>query len=372
MKVGVLTYHFANNYGASLQVYAMQRFLSANGIDSDIIDFVSRKQNSNNSLFEYHNGVKSIIKNIIRLPHICSRTTRIKKFQTFREKQIILSRHHFNTLGDLDESIIRDYDLIIVGSDQVWNPRTPDFEDIYFKISQLNIPVIAYGASIGNAKIEDFYPYVSYVKRFRRISVRENSTIGLLEQVDRAIVSINVLDPTLLISSEIYENLAEHIERKEKPYIICYYLGRKDYMKAIRTGEIMASRLNKDIYYINASNGLASYKRNMINNAGPEDFVSLIKNSDLVITNSFHATAISIQLGVPFYNFEESGSSDNRKKDLLIRLGIQNRAFIDFEVDDNINLNNSDILAAKAKIPVLARDSKKFLQEIFNNIAIGK
>lgn len=366
MRIGILTYHFANNYGAVLQVYALQRLLAAYGGDVEVINYVSKQQQSNNGIFENWTSVKGIIKNVIRLPHYNKRCKRIAKFQDFRERYLCLSSEDYSTQEELFSFLKEEYDRIVVGSDQVWNPNTLDFNPIYFRASQLSIPVVAYAASMGNAKKENIIPYIQDVKAFQGISVREASGVELLKNIDSTIDCINVMDPTLLISSDEYNQLSEGGMRIEKPYIACYYLGRNNYMKVIKVMNKVSRLLNLPVYYINASNGLASYHSHMINDAGPEDFVSLIKHATVVFTNSFHATAISIKLGVPFFNFEESGSNDNRKKDLLERFGIKDRAIYDYDFEGTVEINNSDVLHAQTQIDLLASDSREYLKKIVN------
>lgn len=366
MKIGILTYHFANNYGAVLQVYALQEVLKNYNVETEVIDFISYKQRSNNSIMEDNDSLKSILKNIVRLPHYFDRKKRIEKFEHFRRKYITVSSLKFS----LEEEVSQDglgYDLIIVGSDQVWNPKTTDFHEIYFRISKLNIPVITYAVSLGKAKKEDILPYISDIKNFKCISLREESSVVFLNDLLEMNKCVNVLDPTLLISAEKYLQMSKYGIVKKEPYILCYYLGRKNYVKVTRFMKRISKILNKPVYYINASNGVASYFSNMINNAGPEDFVSLIKGASIVFTNSFHATAISIKLGTSFYTFEESGSNDNRKKDLLKMLGIRNRVVLDFVLNEELVFDNADILKAQKHISTISLESLCFIEDVFEH-----
>lgn len=365
MKVGILTYHFANNYGAILQAFAMQEVITSFGIESEIINFIDSKQESNNSLFESNKSIKNIIRNIVRLPHLKKRKARLSKFNKFRIKYLNISKIRYDNLHILIKECSNNYDMLIVGSDQVWNPNTQDFSDVYFKISDIKIPVITYAASIGNACADNLFSYIQYIKQFRHISLREQSGNKIIKELDKYVNVENVMDPTLLISSDRFLELGKTGKRIKGNYILCYYLGRKKSLDMLRFMMIIQKKYRLPVYFINASNGLASYKPNMINDAGPEDFISLINDSKIIFTNSFHATAIAIKLGIPFYNFEEKGSNDNRKQNLLNRLGIKNRAIYDFELINAINFDKDDILEAQRIINLQKDDSIQYVINCF-------
>ena len=186
MKIGILTYHFANNYGAVLQAYAMQYILQSLGYRTEFINFCSEKQKSNNSLVEINTSVNNCIKNIVRLPHYFERKRRINSFNDFRKNEFNLSEP-YRSVKETITFCEKNYDAIVVGSDQVWNPNVADFNDIYYKISDAKIPVYAYAVSLGNAKEDILSKYKELILKFKKISVREEASIEILKKISSKI-----------------------------------------------------------------------------------------------------------------------------------------------------------------------------------------
>lgn len=340
MKIGILTYHFANNYGAVLQAYSIQHVLQSMGHNVEIINFCSKKQKNNNSLFEKNNSFNSCIKNIIRLPHYFGRKRRINSFNEFRKKFFNLSKCYCSA----EEAIAfseKNYDIIVVGSDQVWNPKLVDFNNIYYMISNIHIPVYTYGVSLGNATEDILTKYEHFILKFKKISVREEESIKILKKINSNINAVEVIDPTLLLNRDFFKKIA--IKPKNKnDYIICYFLGRKNTIKLKKAVNFIADRFNLDVYYINANYGITSYGRNVINDCSPQEFLGYLKNAKLVCTNSFHAVALSIQFKIPFYTFE-TDIKDTRKRNLLKKMNLLDRIIEHFEVshiyDYDLNAN---------------------------------
>lgn len=368
MKVGILTYHFANNYGAALQVYALQLLLKSMGADTEIINYKTDMQCSHNSMFETTLNVHSFIKNVVRLPHYRSRRTRINKFDSFRENYLDIADMSFGRKNDELKKLDDVYDLIFVGSDQVWNPNTVDFDNIYFTISLLDTPVVSYAASMGNAKVEHMEPFMENIKKFKYVSIREKTGVRLLNTIEPELKCCCVMDPTLLIPAKEYMSLASKGVSPNKEYILCYFLGRHNSLRVVKLMKSISKRMGQPVYFINANNGIASYGAYKINDAGPEDFLSLIQNATVVFTNSFHATAISIKLGIPFYTFEESGSHDNRKKDILAQFGITDRSLFDYTLNPTFDIENDDIKAAQIKLEKLSQDSFDYIKSCLRSI----
>lgn len=362
MKIGILTYHFANNYGAVLQVYAMKEFLQENGYEVEIINYVTKLQKSNNSFIE-NCGIKSVVKNIIRIPHLPSRIRRIRRFDFFREKYLLKNISEINQINVLKERV-REYDLLIVGGDQVWNPNVEDFDEIYYKVVNLNTPTMAVSLSFGNAEKRIVEKYIKEINKFRFIGIREKSGLDMLKKMGVKNNCYNTLDPVLLVNYKYYSRLIQNEESHsvpDKPYILCYYLGRKNSFKAVEYVKKISKKLGLEMVFVTSNNGVVSYLHGAVLDAGPIDFLHLIKNAKCVFTNSFHATAFSVLYEVPFYCMEKRESNDNRKIDLLNLLDIRDRVVFDFDNLDQICLNNDEIKNARKKMDLLANDTKSIV-----------
>lgn len=127
-KVGIITYHFAQNYGAVLQCYALQTYLSQQGYAVTVFDFVSEKQQKNNDVVKHGASVKTAVANICLLPFAHSIRKKHARFVDFCQKNLHLTPH-FSTVESLEQYIEENgYDVVISGSDQVLNPNINDFE----------------------------------------------------------------------------------------------------------------------------------------------------------------------------------------------------------------------------------------------------
>ena len=368
MKIGILTYTFANNYGAAFQVLALQQTLINFGYDVEIINYISERQYNNNSLIDFNFSVKSFARNIVRLPHFIERYQRISKFNKFRDSRFKLSTKRISNVKELSGYVESSFDLIIVGSDQVWNPNADDFDDVYFMISKFNIPVMTYAASLGDASFQELSKYKSFIGGFKSVSLRENSNKDTILNLCKTVNPIINLDPTLLLNKDFYNGIAQNGLHLDYDYVLCYYLGRKNSRFIYKFIRNISNRLKLKFVFIDASNGIISYMPNVINTAGPEDFISLIKGAKVVFTNSFHATAISIKLGVSFYSIENSNSKDHRNSDLLIQLGLTDRLVPYLTYPDSITIDNSDIITAQRMLNDLSTVSSNSLYNEINLI----
>lgn len=330
MKTGTLTYHFANNYGACLQTFALQQFLINNNIDNIIINYYTHNQQNNNKLLKDWN-IKGTVFNIVRFPFYFKRKLRIKKFDEFRYKNLFISNQLISDSIQLYNYLNKiDIDTIIVGSDQVWNPNTLDFEKEYFLKDLKNKYKIGYSVSIGNADIEQLEKFQNQINNFTKISVREISTRNKLKRFTDNDIAIT-LDPTMLLDKDFWYKYTSEFDYDNK-YILCYFLGRKDFNKFYNCVKKLSKKFNLKIKIITANYGISAYNKNAILDAGPEDFLTLIRNASMVCTNSFHATAFSIIFNVPFYSFENGNVNDTRKSDILRRLELFERIIYNYDI----------------------------------------
>ena len=226
MKIGILTFHCAHNYGAVLQCYATQEFLRSKGHDVEIINYRPEYLLRPYRLFDKGNitrgGFKRLLKNIVQeLIIFPTRYSRWKVFQRFINKRLSLSKP-FTELS----SVPNTYDAYIIGSDQVWNPNiTCGFDEVYFcnfPFSKGDKKYIAYAASMESKALSatDSQFYHEHLKNFDEISVREKNLQELLSSFTD--VSIHhVLDPTLLISRDVWNRFVAVSIPKEK-YVLVY------------------------------------------------------------------------------------------------------------------------------------------------------
>lgn len=217
------------------------------------------------------------------------------------------------------------FDYIVVGSDQVWNPRYNAHDVTWYGLDGCSSPRwITYAASAGSTEFtqEEQLFLKNKLSNFCHISARE----PFLRDMVQSLLSKErdvpiVLDPSLLAEPSIWDRWEKPIEKDE--YILTYQARESD--DIFRIAREISKQLGNikiipiDFYPNVKKNG---YKRYI---ASPSDFISLIKNARCVITTSFHGTAFSILCKTPFYTIRLEDGADGRAANLLKQVGLSNR-----------------------------------------------
>lgn len=321
MKVGIVTFHRALNYGAVLQAYALNKFFSNNGIDSRIVDYRS----PNMEIFYKPikaNPFKSprvFLKELIYAPRIKSKR---KKFEAFIKKNIPTSPVY--TKYDDLKCIVDDYDCFISGSDQVWNYKWMNMDEAFFLGFAPNGKKSSYAASFGFSQIPDEYKaeYKRLLEGFKHISVRESDGKTIVEDLlGRENVEVSV-DPTCLISADMWNEIAS--ESEENGYVLLYLLEKSEYL--INYAKELARMNNTKVVIISDAikkiSGL-EYKSFI----GPDEFVGLFKNAKYVVTNSFHGLMFSVIFEKEFYVMYQqyAGAPNSRLINFVDEYGLEER-----------------------------------------------
>lgn len=332
MVIKTITCHDVFNYGASLQAYALMYYLRQSGHDVEIIDYkpyyLNRVYNfwyipTNSRLYKY--GQKSHILHflisLLFIPRNFQNWQRIIPFKKFKRNFLICTKQYnsYNKLKTDPPSA----DCYIAGSDQIWNSKLPNGKDpaFYLNFGPKNTKRLSYAASFGISQIDNdkIQQIKQYLKNINRISVREESGLKILKQLN--ITGMEVVDPVFLLKKEEWYKLANlsKIKVKEK-YILVYDIFNDD--ANLRDNAIKYSK-SKDtkIIAINDKQKL-KYANINISNAGPLEFIYLIKNAQYVFSCSFHATAFSIIFNKPFAVYYNK-TNISRMKDLLEKLNIK-------------------------------------------------
>ncbi len=319
-KIGILTYQFADNYGAVLQCFALCKVINElKNCEAKVINFVPSK-----FMYQAFAGYSQ------------------ERFAQKREMFDAFLKRYCDIEPDIKNRIeYEKYDYICVGSDQVW---CTIYEDYYLPGIE-GVKKIAYAASLGfspeshmldEKMIRDNLPY------FKHISIRENVHKKYLQELCGIDCEV-VLDPTLLIEREVYLPLIDRKEQEQKDFVFLFYLPHdKHYYRAIELANVIAKKYNLEIIHSFQdipSCAFAKKSRSMIYE-GVEDFLYYISNARFVITNSYHATLFAIQFETPFYTFAVE-SMRSRIDTLSEKLGIQSRIvekrLLDLSVDDEID-----------------------------------
>lgn len=328
MKIGILTFHCAHNYGAVLQCYALQEMLKNMGYKVEVIDYRPEYLLAPYRKFSLSRFKRS---SLLSIAKVCvkeflllvKRIRRYNAFQTFINKRFNLSP----TVND--KSIPSFYDVYIMGSDQIWNPKiTKGFDPVYFGFSDFdkgNRKYISYAASMETKEVDkeskDFFEKA--LMNFDAVSVRETQLKTLLQPLTGKNIEL-VLDPTLLADKKIWDAIAIRPNINKK-YILVYQVRYN--VNTIRIARQLAKDINAEIIEVTSSLRIC-FSNKSRQCESPEEFLGWIKNADCVVTTSFHGTAFSIIFNRPFYCIKLDDEFDTRSASLLKSLGLEYR-FID-------------------------------------------
>lgn len=357
MKIGILTFHRAYNYGAVLQAYALQYQLQELGHETYIIDY------NNKSVYENYKLIN--IKKILRrnpLKLIIQLSNEIHKLPQRFKKKRIFERFIKDYYCLLPLSKINKLDIIVVGSDQVWNPNiTKGFDNLYFGLDiYKTIPLISYAASSEKIALNTSNEanYKNAINRFHHISVREKIFADYLKKITDNPIEV-VLDPTIILERDIWYNLSKPKKSKSEEYIVVYQARSSNQILAF--AKKIANQLKSKIIVITSNVGeiIEDPQYEFVSNASPMQFVNYFFNAKCAIALSFHAVAFSIISKIPFYAIKMNDGWDNRVESLLSELNLLNR-FVSF--DSNISFSPIDYSIANKKIDELRNLSVEWLK----------
>lgn len=373
-KVGLITY-YGENYGGMLQAYALQKCVNELGYDCKLV--------SNEFLFANKTGGKkasitSKIKRILKNPYksikksyamrksAFERSLNKQKFREFRELYLEIDDTGYHNYEQYVSNPPM-YDTYLCGSDQIWNPNLYNENGFYFAdFAPENATRISYASSVGVSTVtEEQADFMKpFLDKMDVLSTRETSGSKIVAGLTGKEVR-TVIDPTLLLNAEQWSDVASG-RLIDGDYVFFYFFSERDYIKMVKqkikklTGiktvcipYVAREIIDKDI---------------KIFDAGPAEFISLIKNASLVVTDSFHATAFSINLKVPFLSLcrfgkDDSESMNSRLDTLLGALDLKERLI---EKDDVITKNmlfDVDFDSVHEKLDRLREQDRSFLEK---------
>lgn len=344
MKIGILTQPLLKNYGGILQAYALQQVLKKMGNEAWLVQRCKRTH-------RFHKWLRNCIGNVLKFMlgreraqwvYRRSENNQCTNTQRFIDKYIVPKTSKiFSTRGLLQDYKKHGYDAYIVGSDQVWRPKySPCQTDFYigFLPVKESVKRLAYAASFGTDKWE----YSDELSRqckdllryFDGFSVREESAISLCRNYLGRNDVLQVLDPTLLLEKEDYEQLigAKHIEQKNKKFF-CYVLDDNSAFENLRQN--VSNRLNMECLTITFTGDGPI--------PGPISWLQAFMESDFVLTDSFHGCVFSIIFNHPFVVIGNEERGQSRFISLLQMFGLTSRLVSSNNMEKIIAVMNEPI-----------------------------
>lgn len=356
MKIGILTYSAAHNFGAILQCYGLYHTVKSLGHEVEVIDY--RPQYL--STYEPKFGIRQVINR-----HIKSLSERWRQYRYWREvydgynnfksEEMVMSEPVYNP--DELRTVIQQFDIVIVGSDQIWNPQFNGNDNAWFgDLNATSVKWISYAASAGNPQnIERFQDLHNLLNNFSSISVRERELADILKNYTGEVYP-TVIDPSLLSDISCWGKWIKPVEKGE--YIVTYQARESD--DTFRIANAISRQLGNiriiplDFYGNVSEHGYATRITD------PQGFISLIKNARCVVTTSFHGTAFSIILKTPFYTLRLNDGADNRSENLLKSLDLESRMIAASETPI---FSEIDFDSPHFKLNALRENSLRFLKK---------
>jgi len=363
-KLGIITFHFAENYGAVLQCVALSRALEKIGHDVYVIDYRPKYHTKKYSLWRHTSKnnigkakIKQTVSNFINFPSRFKRKVKYKKFIN----QHLKFTNKYTSIDDLKKNP-PEMDCYISGSDQIWNKSILNgkFDDAYLlDFGDENIKKYTYAASMGIVGEDEDINYIcEKLKKFTAIGIREKSLYNHMKQycADNLVIT---LDPVFLCNRNEWELIESKI-KIEEPYILCYYLGQEETINNI--AQEIYKKTGHKIINISAGRTRIDNVWKGYKSCSPDEFLAYIHHAEIIITNSFHATAFSIIYKKAFVCVPHS-QTYSRMYDLLDAFNLKTRLY-DSEQDCSFYLTSPKYDKSEKKFDDLIQDSKHFISFI--------
>ena len=369
-NIAIVTWLGNGNYGTSLQSFALHKKLQVLGYNVCFLKYVQ-------SSFNYKNFIKFVLskiridsdnwKSLIFRPLVSAKQAKLSRF--ISENYNI--HKPINTKREL-QKLLAETDVFVTGSDQIWNTKY-HFDPFFFLEFAGNSKRIAYASSIG---LQDFpeehkAKLKTLLASFSHIGLRETTAVNAVSNLLKRDDVIQVLDPTFLLDSQewTYVSASAMIECEvPKKFIFCYLIGNNEEYKE-QLKKVMKYTGIKDVVIIPAAENMDFCVEGALvyHDAGPLEFIKLIKESLFVCTDSFHATALSLNFNKNFVEFmrfkdADNASQNSRIYDVLSHYDLMDRIYSDktTEWSRNIDFTYSN--------KQLEEDRKKSLDYLVNAI----
>lgn len=360
MRIGILTFPNSTSHGASLQMYALYRTTADMGYDVEIMNYHNAYMKSNlhcARMQKQSKPVRAIKLKLNQLIH-CRQYMGFRRFESrmtkFPEKPVS-DKTRLPEIGSR-------YGAVICGSDQVWNPDITDADLSYFlDFCGPETARISYAPSFGVETLPESLGHAAgeELKRFFRISVREESGRQLIRQIACRDAQL-VVDPTLLMDArEWMEHETAHPAAKGE-YILyytvrssdslwryCKNLAKKHNLKILRIGSNVISK------HLKRSDGVE-----YVCDVSPDEWLYLVHHACCVVTNSFHGTAFSINYRKNFF-VELSSLTNSRLSHIVSVLGLEDRIVKNEEASLPLE---TDYSQTERVLPTLRGESLEYLR----------
>ncbi len=312
MRIGILTFHWATNYGAVLQCYALQTYLEGKGHEVEVINYKPRHYDDTLWTFLRY-------RKFLNLKEYRNNKRKEAALAEFRKQHLKMGRRVYacSEIG----GVAGKYDVIVSGSDQVTNPSflfNGDGKGVITPSYFLGFPFkgkrIGYALSFGCVEYPEKAREIAsrYIKDFDVITVRESTGVDIVKSMGRD-DAVVVPDPTLLMDSEFYRSLAEEKIAREGAYVYCFFI-RNIAERRERVGRVL--------------DGTPAVWNNDDGDFTVEGWLAKIRDAEFVVTDSFHCVVMCLKLHRPFAVVTDVAGNvgmNDRLYTLLGKVGMEER-----------------------------------------------
>jgi len=335
-KIGTVSYNIYGNftnYGSALQTWALNQAINRmdkNQWEAVLVDYcpdiLADKDPLNPSKNMWDKDEESLRMCELTMPAI---RVNYEKFDEFYHKRFKRTIQKY-TAANFNEIIVADQIAgFVCGSDTIFCPDEFGFDDGYYaNYDSMKGRSVAYAASFGDPHFtEEMYQILDErLGNFKALGLRENLMVPYVKEHTSVLVE-KVIDPTLLLQSEDYDVIAsERLE--EKPYLLLYARRYNPIMEAY--AEKIAKENGWKIIEISLRATNVEKGHRMFYEAGVEEFLSLVKHAEFVVTNSFHGMIFSVQYKREFVVFSRE-QCDTKIEEMLQFFDLSDRMLISGE-----------------------------------------
>ena len=314
MRNLILTWFHYENFGTALQAYALQKFLNNSNKHTELLNYLPEEKNTTErkNIYDFiKSKKKNFLKRVVKKIYAKALIEKTNLFRKFIATQVPLTNKLYSReyLKELNNK----YDNFIVGSDQIWNPKSDLTYWLDFVDNNKN--KVAYAPSFGVTSLSEYRKNeIKYLlEKFNYLSVRESEGKKIIKDIINKDVDV-VLDPTFLLDKQEWLKLCKN--KSNEKYILCYFLGNQNYYW-------------KCVYKIKKETGYyvkiipiqpeAFFKKGQLKiDIGPIEFIELINNAEIILTDSFHAITFSIIFNKSFIALKRFNDKDKKSQNSRI------------------------------------------------------
>ena len=322
-KVGIITFLHNDNFGSSLQAYALQQTIRSMGHDCEHLDYQPDRTEKIRNLLTSGNDLKLIADGLRKRSVKAGQQGAREKsdaIPAFYQRYMQLSPVCRNA-RELRSAAGR-YDTLVCGSDQIWNPvwLNPAY---FLTFAPEGTRRIAYAASLGISTLpadRKIRKIRKWTEGFQAVSVREEEGAALLRKMTGRDADV-MPDPVCLLSREEWDAATGAVPAGE-PYLLCYFIGENDKYRE-RVQRIQEETgLRVLVIPVTAGSYRSGYE--LLDGAGPEAFLGAVRGASILCTDSFHGLAFATIFGIKTELIrryrEDDPESKNSRVDHFTRL----------------------------------------------------